>query len=235
MALRIKRKILEDFLKKSVMTGTQSLREGTLNFQDDGLHIDANNQASMARVVAWLKKEAFEEYEAIGKVGLNELPNIVNVVKRFGEELTLIKEGNLLTVKSAGKKVDVELMAENLLATDAAAPSLEFADTFSIPGGKLQDVFSDVGMNKDASLIIETHEKKVCFKNTGKYKFETTVEALSAKGGERSKFGEPFIQATQELKGDLELSLGTDYPIKVRENTESSVISIIVAPLSDTE
>jgi len=230
MAMKIKMKVLSGFLKKFKMDGTQSVSEGILKFEDDGLHITANSDSKQSRVMAWLKKEAFKEYEKLGNVGVNDIPTVINVLERFGEFITISKEGNLLTVKGEGKKVDVELVAENFLDTDTGEPKLEFTETFSITATKLKDIYKDVKMNKDAVIKIETEEKKVKISNTGKYKFVNEVEALTCKGGVIVSFGEPLIDATNNLDGTLELSLAQDYPIKVMEKTETSVITLIIAP-----
>jgi len=228
-------KVLSGFLKKFKMDGTQSVAEGILKFEKDGLHIAANSNSKQARVMAWLKKEAFKEYEELGNVGVNDIPTIINVLERFGEFITISKEGNLLTVKGEGKKVDIELVAENFLDTDTGEPKLEFTETFSMTATKLKDIFKDVKMNKDAVIKFETSEKKVKISNTGKYKFVNEIEALTCKGGVTVSFGEPFMDATNNLDGNLDLSLAVNYPVKIMEKTETSVVTVIVAPRVEDE
>ena len=52
-------------------------------------------------------------------------------------------------------------------------------------------------------------------------------------GGVILKMGEPFVDAVAELDGMLEISVKTDYPMKIIEKSETAVISIIVAPRVD--
>jgi len=161
--MKIKTKVLVGFLKKSRMEGSQQIEECILNFSKEGLKISANSNSQQSRVMSWLKKEGFVQYEEIGKVGMNDLGTVIKVLDRFGEEITLKKEGNLLTIKEDNKKVEVELVAENFLATDTGEPNLEFTDTFTITSSQLKNIFKDVQLNKDAVITIKTEEKKVLF------------------------------------------------------------------------
>lgn len=233
--MKIKTKTLTTFLKKSKMDGQQAISECILRFEKDGLKINANSASKQARMMGWLLKDNFKEYEEMGNVGINDFEGIIKVLERFGEMIALKKEGNLLTVSGDNKKVDIELVAENFLDTDTGEPTLDFKETFSITASKLKDIFKDVQMNKDATLTISTEDKKVIFSNTGKYKFNNQLGAPTCKGGESSTYGEPFIDATMNLDGTLDVSMSSNYPIKVREKLETSVISIIIAPRVDEE
>jgi len=229
--MKVKTKVLTGFLKKFRMSGKQQINEAVFRFEKDGLKINANSPAKLARVMCWLKTTGFEEYEELGNVGVHDLENVVKILGRFGESIKITKEGNLLTIKGDNKKVDIPVVAEGFLDTETGEPALEFQDTFSLTATRLKDVFMDVQVNKDATLTIETEEKKVVFTNTGKYKFKNTLEAPTCKGGAKTKFGEPFIEAVSNLDGTLEISMGSDYPVKVMEKLETSVITVIVAPL----
>lgn len=233
--MKIKTKVLTTFLKKARMSGSQQIQEAIFKFTEDGLKIDANSVTTQCRSMAWLKKSAFDEYESIGNIGLNDISNVIKALERFGETITLKKEGNLLTVKGDNKTVDIELINENFLTSDTGEPNLQFADTFDIKATKLADIIKDVLMNKDAIITIKTVEKNVMFTNTGKYKFSNTIEAPMCKGGVKVNFGEPFIDATSELDGVLQICVSSDYPCKVIEKLDNSVVSIIVAPRVETE
>jgi hypothetical protein len=231
--MRIKTKTLTGFLTKIQMTGTQQLREAIFRFEKEGLKISANTEPQQARVIGWLNKTAFVEYEELGNVGMNDIANAVKVFDRFGEIINIKKEGNLLTVKGDNKTVNIELVNENFLNTDTAEPNLTFTETFDMTSIKLHDILKDVTLNKDSILTIKTAEKSVMFSNTGKYKFTNTIEAQTCKGGVQVSFGEPFIDCTSELDGNLQISVGTDYPCKIMEKTENTIITIIIAPRVD--
>jgi hypothetical protein len=234
--MKIKTKVLVGFLKKARMTGTQQLSEAVLRFEKEGLRINANSESQQSRVMSWLHSSAFDEYEIFGNVGMNDLTNVVKVLDRFGEAITLKKEGNLLTIKGDNKTVDIELINENFLNTDTTEPNLTFADTFDITSGKLSELIKDVQISKDAIISIKTAPKSVLFTNTGKYKFTNTIDAPTCKGNVKVDFGQPLIDAVSELDGVLQFSVATNYPCKIIEKLEKSVITIIVAPrVEDSE
>lgn len=229
--MKIKKDIMTGFLRKIRMSGSLRIDEGIFRFEEDGLKVDANSKSNQARMMGWLKKAAFKEYdESFGNIGVNDLENVSKVLERFGEEITLTKEGNLLTIKGNSKKVDIELVSVNFLETDADTPDLTFDETFNMTSAKLKDVFKDVQMNKDSEITMSTEEKKVKISNTGKYKFLNEITAPTCKGGVKVKFGEQLIEAAQNLDGELQLSVKTDYPIKILEKLETSVVTLIVAP-----
>jgi len=228
--MKVKTKTLVSFLKKAKMEKQQQIDECILAFGNDGLKINSNSPSKQSRVMAWLKKEAFKEYEELGNVGVNDLTSVINVLNRFGELITLKKEGNLLTISSEGKKVDIELISEDFISTDTGEPKLEFENTITISMTKLKDIIKDVEMNKDAVMILESGEKKVLFSNTGKYKFQTEVEALTCTPGAKVKFGAPLIESVTNLDAPVEISFKSDHPAKIIEKTETSVVTIIVAP-----
>ena len=229
--MKIKTKILTDFLHKVGMNGSQEIKECILAFGKEGLKITATSAAKQSYVTAWLKASAFKEYEEnFGNIATDDLPTVTNVLERFGEFIVLKKEGNLLTVIGDNKKVDVELVNETFLSTMSAEPNLAFVDTFELSAQRLKDIFKDVKLNKDAVILIKTEPKKVFISNTGKYKFRNEINSDTCKGGANSTFGEPFIDATQKLDGNLELSVGANWPIKILEKTDESIITIIVAP-----
>lgn len=233
--MKIKTKTLVNFLKKTRMEGDQQINECLLRFDKEGLKINANSPSQQARVMAWLKTSAFKEYEDIGNIGVNDLVTIVKVLERFGEMISISVEGNLMSVKGDNKSVDVELISETFLSTDTGEPNLQFDDTFVLSSNQLGNIIKDIQLNKDAELILETDKKKVIFSNTGKYKFRNEIEAVSCKGGVKAKFGEPFINAVSNLDGNLELSVKNDYPCKIMEKLEDSIITIIVAPRVENE
>jgi hypothetical protein len=233
--MKVDKEVLKVFLDKVKMTGSMQITECILKFSEDGLHICTMVPDKVGRVDGWLNKAAFKDYIVLGNVGVNDFNTIIKVVQRFGKDLLLTKEGNLLTLKGDSKSVDVELISENFLATDITTPNLKFTEVFNIKASQLIDIYNDVTLSKDAVLSIITKEKLVEFKNTGKYKFVNTLKADTCKGGVSSTFGQALIDATTKLDGDLEIAMAQDYPIKITEKTENSIISIIVAPRVDSD
>jgi len=238
MGLKIKTKVLSNFLKKLAMEGDYKVSECILKFEDDGMKVNANapKEDTEIRFMGWLKKGAFESYETMENMGIGDLEIFSKVVKRFGDSINIVKEGNIIKLSGDKKSVDMELRDENFMTTDTNDPVLDdFKDTFIMPSSRLKEIFEDVKLNDDSEIIIKSAEKKVEFSNTGTYKFFNTIDAPTCTGGADSKFGQPLISATANLDGNLELSIGENYPIKIREESSESTITLIVAPRIDEE
>lgn len=233
--MKIESKVLLSFLEKTLMTGYSMVQEGVLRFEDSGLKFEAMDPANTTRTSGWLKKAAFKEYEVIGNVGLNQFSNFLKILGRFSGVLEIKKEGNVLTLKSNNKKLDIELVSEEFLKVKTNEPNLTFTDTFTLPADKLKDIFKDAEINSDAVIKIETVSKKVAFTVEGDYKFRSEFEAPQCEGGAISRFGQPLLDGTSKLTGMLEISIGKDYPIKVVATEENSVVCIITAPRVENE
>ena len=63
--MKIKTNELTTFLKKIQLRNAEAISECILDFQKDGLKINATSSAQQSRVTSWLKTSAFTEYEEI--------------------------------------------------------------------------------------------------------------------------------------------------------------------------
>jgi len=231
MGLKVKVKTFESFLKKATMSGKQQVKTTILDFTSDGLKIIGSlSDEQSTRSTSTKHPASFIEYEAIGKVPMNDVDVFINLLKRFNDDVSIKKEGNLLVVSEGNKKVGVELVSENFVPKSDKTPDLEFANVFEMDSKKLSEIIADASMSSDAVITIQTFNGEVKFSNTGKYKFEHIVEAVHCKEGSKVSFGQPFVDAVKNLDGILTLNVKTDYPIAIVENTDETDIEILVVP-----
>lgn len=220
---------LVDFLKKVKMTKSVELTDCALDFNSKGLTIIANTTNKLGQVRSHLDISHFEEYKALGIVGVTDMATFVNILNRFKKSLSLIKEGNVLTVSDADKSVEIELISEQFIERDLTEPKLEFTDNFSVSAEVLADIIADIKLNKDAVLTIALCPGKVTFKNSGKYKFKRELDR-EVKSTLEAGFGQSFIDAVAELEGTLQMYVRADYPIKIVEESEGCNITLFLAP-----
>ncbi len=230
--MKIKREVLSNFLRKVCMQATEQLDEVLFNFTTNGLEIAGLTATQTVRVDALLKASSFTDYSAIGQIGVQELNNIIKIIDKFDKEVTLVVEGNLLTMSESSKKVEVELIATQFIQSPQPLPEMEHTEVITLKADDLNDFVGDASLNKDFVINIETAPKQTRFFNTGKFKFSKTFETLSATGGTVVAFGVPFINAVKNLKKEVNLSLKSQFPVKIVEKTDDSVISLIIAPRS---
>jgi hypothetical protein len=232
--MKIKTKKFLLFLKKVMMIKSQMISECIFNFGVDGLKINASNEASLSKVTGLLKKASFIDYAELGRIGIGELPNLVKIIERFGEEITIKIEGNLLTISQSGKKVEIELMDEKFINTNEKEIVLEHTDSFVLEADKLHEILDDVKLNDESKIRLITEEGRLRIVNSGKYKFSHEFIA-TCKGGANVQFGQPIFHAVTELTDNLIFNIKTDYPIEIIEKTEDTEISLIIAPLVDND
>ena len=234
--IKIECKKFLKFLNKFRMSGAQGIQEAILKFEKDGLKVVGSNETKISMSESLLKSSAFGEYEAIGNVAMNDLAVVASVIKRFSNVITISKSGNLLTITGEGKKVDIELVDDSFVKEDKA-PKIGYEDgcTFKSTAEKFNEIFKDVLVNTDCVLSFKTEGNKVNISNTGKYKFKHEIVLESSVPTISVKFGMPLIDALTQLDGNIEVSINNDYPIRIIETTEDSIITIIVAPRSDAE
>jgi hypothetical protein len=231
--MKINKKNLVDFLEKVNMNG--DLNEARFNFTETGLKISGTNAANITRVDGTLNISAFVEYNALGEIGVQEINNIIRILKSFDKEVEINVQGNLLSLKEAGKKVEIELLDLQFIEVVKDLPNLEFYEDIKVNAVDINKFITDASINKEFFIKIETKEKVSMLSNDGKFKFTKTLETPESKGGTVVKFGLHFINAVIKLSDSLILSIKKDYPIKIVEKTEQSIISIITAPVMGNE
>jgi len=234
--MKIKKQILKEFLSKILLGGTEIIDEVILNFSEKGLEVVAMSQSNITRVQGLLKPAAFSGYEAINKIGLNELQTIIRLIDTFQDEINLSVQGNLLTLNEQSRKVEVELLDLDNLEEVTPLKELSFDETFVVNANKLNKFVNDVNINSDVSILFKTTEKKLSLSNEGKYKFTQIFDDETIKGGASSKFSaESFTHIIKPLCGDIDISIGTNFPMEIKETTNNSNIRIVTAPMVDEE
>lgn len=228
--MKIEKKKLVKFLEKVQMSGSQQIMECILDFTDAGLNINADCASEQSKAIGLLKPSAFKEYSNIGKIGVNDFNGFIGAINRFDNIIELKQEGNVMIVNEDKKKVEIELINTEFITSGKEAPNLEFNAVFKVPPKKMQSIFTDANLSKDAVIKIETATNQVKIENTGKYKFTNIFDVEGCVGGVKAKYGEPLVDAISRLTDELIVSISTDYPIQIEEKNEESEIKIIVAP-----
>ena len=233
--MNVEKTKLKTFLAKVVMTGTEMIDEMVLDFSESGLKVSAMSATNVSRVDGILKPSAFKDYKAIGKIGLDSLDTIIRVVDTFNKEITLNVEENILVLSEGNNKVEIETVDVSFITVPGESKELEFADQFELPVNILQDFIKDAEINKEYKILIESAEKKLRLTNTGKYKFKKVYDIPMAKGGIKSSFTETLKFVITNLTEKVMVYGSEDFPIKVVEKTEDSIVTILTAPNVEEE
>lgn len=227
--MKIDKKVLYDFLKKIHING--GILEAVFDFTDSGLKISGKNQTNVTRVDGVLNSSAFVEYNGLGKIGVQEINNVIKIVNNFEKEITIKVEGNLLCLKEGSKKVEIELLELQFIEECNELPNLEFNETIKLKANDINNFIKDAAVNREFTLTFSTSEKSTTLMNDGKFKFTKVYDTPEAKGGVVIKLGSYFIDAVLGLTDELLMSIKSNYPIKMLEQTEKSTVVIVTAPL----
>lgn len=233
--MKIKTKVLSDFLKKVNLNG--SVREFVVDFNEDGVVVIANNNENTALLQAMLKKESFIEYEVLGKVAFMNVDKIIAVINSFStDDVEMSVEGNLLLFKSGNRKVETELAN---IAT-VKVPKFE-ADKFTdmtpikFSADFFNELVGDCSINKEYFFKLRIQEEKLIIQSTGVFRFTETILLPGLKQVMKVDFGSPFIDAFKALGGEVTLNLKDAYPAYIIEETDLGKVEILVAPRIVTE
>lgn len=230
--MKVKNENVVEFLNKVKCNTEFSDEDLILNFTESGVRINAVNATKTVVLTANLSKNAFIEYEQIGKIGIQKLGEVISVLRTFGDEIELKVEGNLLIIKERGRKVEIELLDINMILE---APELKkemvFSENITLTGKDVNAFLADAGMNKEFATFITTEKGKIIFSNTGKYKFTKEIDTNDCVGGNKLKLGEPFVNVMKAFATNIIVGLGAGMPLKIIEKSDNSNISVIVAPM----
>lgn len=233
--MKIRKDVLKEYLHKIKMDGSEIMSEALFNFTDNGLQVNFISAANTVMVSSTLNTTAFVEYEAIKEVGVQYIPELYKIIETLGDEIILTVTGNILTLKSDGKTVDVELMDSKLLRDVPNKPLPEFTENFEIDGNKIQKFLSDISINKEPKVILTTQPGKLLLKNTGKFKFTYEVPVEQIKGNVTSRYAIPFVSVMKQLEGKLTIRLSDSFPLVVEQVTDKYKLKFIIAPIMNTD
>ena len=232
--MKIEKNKLKTFLTKTKFSGEDELREVILNFGDNGLEINAVCLVKTSMVNGILKKEAFEEYEAFGEIGIMNLPNLLRVMDSFDKTLNISVDGNLLVVSEASRKVEVEYADPDVISKTDISLDIEFDEEFTIESSIINKFIARASINTDFDISLITDEGKLTLTNSkGAYKFteEVAIEGLENKL--KATFGKSLVNVIAPLSGEVKIFIKEDAPLKIVETTDDSQIELITSPLTN--
>jgi hypothetical protein len=228
--MKIKTKVLNTFFKKVYMNG--GVNNCLLDFSTLGVTVVAMNTTNTAKVRVVLDKDAFTDYEAIGKVALQNLDKLLGVINGMGDSVSLGVEGNLLVLKNGGRKVETELMSTEALTEESwkDMTTTEGLSKIGFSSGWLNSLISDSSVNKEYFLKFKLVDGLLTVTSTGVYKFTESLVDEGFKGDVFVSYGQPLVDIFKALSCDVEVWLKNDFPAIVKEVSDHTVFEGVVAP-----
>ena len=246
MIIKADKNKLYNVLNKFVMSETQKLVDCLLKFDENGMSASAMTKTNTTAVYLFLAKDFFSEYNKdIGNIGILSMPDFIAMIKRFKKEVTIKKEGNLLTLSEGKKTIFMELVDDKFIENNARESKLEYDTSFTLDAEVLKkDLFDfdktggkDEKNNKNFRLTIITKTNNVKFIVNTKYKLEYDYDIDGIEKEHTVSFGPILKEALNNANGNLKMFVKTDYPIKIEDIDlkEGYILTYIVAPFGGEE
>jgi len=225
-------------LKKFKLGSKHEIQNCLLQFNEDGMVANALTLDGAAQVSLKLNKEFFTEYESIGNIGIEFMGELCDVLAKFKDEISITKElDNRLLIKGKGKKSYYDLMAEEYIISNYQEMSIDYQESFILDIAKIKELFDvlDINGNAQVDITIKTEPGKIYLLNTGKHPFEFEIDDEKVKFSNKSDYGIVLKSCLEAVKSDIEVSLGTDYPLKMVESTEHTNLMFTIGPVTENK
>lgn len=247
--MKIDKKKMVTFLKKVNMEGENKIEEAMFDFGEKGLNVKTYSSTNVVMVDALLKKEAFEEYEAFGRVGVQYISKVIRVFDSFDKTLDISLNESMMIIKEDKKSVDFTLFVDD----EEPIPSKPhtFDEEFMVSNIGVKSFISDVLLNDDYVIRLETKPETLIMKNTkGNFRFVREFNLSEVKGVRKDKdaegnevevkgvitnFGKPIVEAIVNLTKDFYFGFSHNSYIRIREVTDDSTVELFVAPRLDDD
>ena len=232
--MKINTKMAIGFLKKVCMNRDAAVKECILQFKDEGLEILTTVAANVVMVDAFLKRSCFEDYEALGSIGIDDLSFMVKCLERFQDEFVVMKKKeNLLVISDSKKKVEFLLVEVEFLEKPPQYPkNMVHETTIDLNYESIKDFLTDATTIGALKISFNKSKNgKLLLKALGmKHTMETEIDVPLSVDGLKVEFTELFVDVVQNLSGILKVGLKDNYPILLSSDFEGGYVRILMAP-----
>jgi hypothetical protein len=192
----------------------------------------ARSADNVMMVESLLRPEAFVQYASVPAIGLQDINIVKSLIdKSFNGDIDMDIKENIIVLSDAKRSVDVPLLDLEFIDNDSKVPDLQYENKLNLDASVFYEFVKRAEINKDLTIRIDTHDKKIMLSNTGKFKFTELVLCEDSKSGVSVKFGTHFIEVCNVFNsGMTEYSVRTDYPIKIVQSSGDAKYTVIIAP-----
>ena len=231
--MKVKKDILIDFLKASIMTGVSAITEAIVDFDKEGIKIKSTSANNLVLINSVLNADAVTDYKAIGKVGIHNLQDVVKLLDGFNkDEIKLMVKDNKLVFSSSNRRVKVTLQDKDVTQKPTNFPEKqEKRIPIKIDVDILKNFFKNMGMINSNEFVLSIKSGYLYFHAKD---FNEVMEKISikCKGEVSLRLNRAFIDAVDNINGEVTLKLKTDYPVEVYTKNDSYIVQVLVVPVT---
>lgn len=235
--MKIQSKFFINFLSK--IKCDTLITEVILNFSDEGVKVLARDLSQVVMVNHLLDKTIFENYEAIGKIGITNLDSFIKKVERIGEHINIQKNDNMLKIfdDSQDRVIDLILPNTDYLKQDVSTEKvdkIEWDVTITVDTTDFKDIVdSDKEFDSDKTTVVI--EKGILILNKGDDDKFTIKKSVQATNDVSCKYGVGFKEIISVLPDVAIFNMKTDFPIKITADIEGMKLMYVIAPVIENK
>ncbi|MFA5133044.1 MAG: hypothetical protein WC444_06990 [Candidatus Paceibacterota bacterium] len=238
MGAKTKTTNLLAFLKK--VTFNNALNDILLDFRADGVHVRAMS-SNILFSEGLLKKSAFTEYEAIGRVGIPNCTKLVNLLKTKKGDILLSKtaDGKLCyAVETSAAHIPLcedKFVSSNVEEQPPFIPNLDAG--FNLTSTEFKKILTDWNTIGSSKIEVISDGKSLTFStedDTG-YQVAESFPVKYTTG--KTLLGLCLKDVMKVAEGNLNVTFKfttsdkDNLPLRVREEREHYTVDLIIAPL----
>lgn len=230
--MKIDIKIIREYLNKVSLNTT--IPTINFNFTEDGVKTRVRSMGNAAITEGLLKKEAFEEYEAIGELYIKNSKLLIDSLKSFEGSVTLeIKNDNIFKI-STDKREIYNMLAEKSICENIIEECPVVASTvdFAIDKKILTQSVADMNMLKvnNVTFIKKDDLTYIQIGEDNEYDVVKNHIDCSVEGDVRVGVGASFEEVVSALGNSVRIFLADDLPLVFEDHTQFMEVKTILAP-----
>jgi hypothetical protein len=232
--MKIEAKIFETILHKLSLDGNNM--ETILEFKEDGMFARSIDPANIVLTEVILQKSRFKDYKAIGNLGVTNLVELRDFLKRFPKEVSVEKQNNLLVIRGVDSEKEgiFPLPADEFVKAAPALPDMAARHTVTskMPCELLKEVQDDAKTSGRAEVFFTASPGQIVITTGDKNskQFKTVHKDALLKSSGVVAVGGTFANIPKVLSREVTISFGENVPMIIEEAEEGARLKIMIAP-----
>ena len=234
--MKIKASVLKLFIKKvSLNNGISTIN---LDFNADAVTSSIKDITQVAMTLGTLKKEAFEDYEPIGRVYIKNANSLSVYLSSFSDMVTLEKVNEyLMKLKDDKREVHLilgsDLIVENIIEDNSKLNALEFDAKTTVKFADFAHTKKDMDYAKSDTITLNFKDKSLILEvgdqGQSDY-FLNMIDLPEAVPENKVILGSYFMDAVSVMCDEFRIEAKTGMPIKIIEEMALMNFTCFIAP-----
>ncbi len=219
-----------NFIEKLSLKG--QIKTSLLNFTDEGI-TSSVSAINVAFVKGTLPKEQFDDYEAIGEVGISNNILLTKLLKRYDDKIIKLekKDNKIVIISETGSTFFVLCSADNVENNTNKAPSI-IEDTsikcFDLDVSRLSSIKEGASVISTKQLKLEVVDNMLSLTAESDVGIKITEELKIEHPDCMCKYGELLMSAIESVSGTVSIYFKTKFPIMLKSGNFVYIIAPII-------